>query len=97
MLRLTGTLSDKMCVKSGNAVDAPPPVSTLRAFHDGCKYRGSTFGALSSVNTEIAQSCSIVDGDAPNALVRFAMPLVCEFTRLNQNAFSLPGGRWSAA
>src|SRR5215472_16301361 len=97
MFKLTCTLSDKTRVRSGNAVEVPPLVRMLLAFHEGCRYRGSTFGALSSRNTEVAQSCSIDDGDTPNELVRFAMPLVCEFTRLNQNAFSAPAGRWSAA
>ena len=69
-----------MRVSNGNAV-IPPPGEALRMFQLGCWNRGSTFGALSSMNTEIAQSRSSGAGDVPSASVRFAMPArAVEFT-----------------
>src|SRR5581483_386209 len=88
--------SDSGRVASGNAIDVPLMVMMLRMFQLGCKKRGSTFGALSSMKTDTAQSRSSELGGAPSTLVRLATPVVVELTRLNQNVFSVPAGRWSA-
>src|SRR5690348_2623750 len=90
-------LSDRRCVSSGKASEVPPFVIALRKFQLGCWNRGSMFAALSSRKTEMAQSRSHGYGDPPSAAVRFARPVVDEFTSLNQNALSCPAGRWSAA
>ena len=81
-------LSTSVRVDNGNASDVPPFVNALRRFQLGCWNRGSTFGALSSMNTEIAQSRTSGPVGAPSAAVRFATPDVFELARVCQKASS---------
>src|SRR5512143_1047003 len=89
--------STNVLVTSGNGVDVPAPVMTLRRFQLACWKRASSPTALSSANTEMAQSRNKAYGVVPSAAVRFAIPAVFELTRLNHSAPSAPAGEWSAA
>src|SRR5512138_406123 len=84
--------STNVLVTSGNGVDVPAPVITLRRFQLVCWKRGSSPAALSSANTETAQSRNNAYGVVPSAEVRFAIPAVFELTKLNQSAPSAPAG-----